>query len=111
LENLATNALKYGKEGAQVLVRLNNQEGQVCLSVKNEGPSLTALEQRTIFEPFARTLSAKQSGHKGWGIGLTLVNNIAKAHGGDVSVESTEAIGTTFLVRLPIVPTDNQSVH
>ncbi len=102
VENLATNAIKYGADHRPITVTLTQPDTSVVLSVHNEGPSLSGEEQVRLFEPFHRSFSAKQSGSKGWGLGLTLVRGIAEAHKGTAGVESSPEKGTTFSVRLPL---------
>lgn len=99
-ENLAVNAVKYGAPHAPIRVSLKRDGNEVHLSVHNEGDPLSREEQEALFNQFARSAAAERSGKKGWGVGLTLVQGIAEAHGGSVEVESNEN-GTTFLVRLP----------
>jgi PAS domain S-box-containing protein len=104
VENLCNNAIKYGSEHktVQVEVTLIQEKGCVQLSVRNEGPVIPKEDQSRLFEPFKRSTSALTGGQRGWGLGLTLVKGIAEAHGGEVSVVSSEGTGTIFSVILPI---------
>ncbi|WP_263436909.1 sensor histidine kinase [Stigmatella hybrida] len=104
VENLCGNAIKYGDPAEQVTVSLKQEGGRVELAVHNWGMPISPEEQAHLFQSFHRTKSAEASGKKGWGIGLTLVRGVAEAHGGSVSVESTEEAGTTFRMRLPTMP-------
>ncbi|WNG35737.1 PAS domain S-box protein [Archangium violaceum] len=101
IENLCSNAIKYGDPTGRVTVTLREDGNQVELAVHNWGRTISPQEQEGLFQYFARTKSAEVSGKKGWGIGLTLVRGVAEAHGGSVHVESTQENGTTFWVRLP----------
>lgn len=101
IENLGSNAVKYGALGAPVTVTLSAVDRTAKLSVHNHGNPIPADELPTLFEPFRRTTSAQVAGEKGWGLGLTLVRGVAEAHGGHVHVTSTPAAGTTFTVTLP----------
>lgn len=101
LENLATNAVKYGTPGTPITVTLYQNPDRVEIAVHNEGKPLTPEEQARLFEPFHRTHAAETSGKMGWGLGLTLVRGLTEAHGGSVRVESAEGKGTTFIVELP----------
>ncbi len=101
LENLCNNAVKYGAAKAPVTILLEKDHESVLLHVHNEGPVIPPEEQPFLFEPFKRAGTAQASVHKGWGLGLTLVQGLAEAHGGAVTVESTSASGTTFTVILP----------
>ncbi|SEM52074.1 GAF domain-containing protein [Stigmatella aurantiaca] len=104
VENLCGNAIKYGDPVQQVTVSLKQEGGRVELAVHNWGMPISPAEQAHLFQSFRRTRSAEASGKKGWGIGLTLVRGVAEAHGGSVSVESTEEAGTTFRLHLPTMP-------
>lgn len=105
VENLCTNALKYGSSTEPVRVRLDRRGPWVQLDVTNalaNDHPLGAAELATAFEPFHRTRTAEASGKQGWGLGLTLVKGIAEAHGGRVRARSTREDGTTFSVLLPL---------
>ena len=101
LDNLASNAAKYGAPGSPITIRCRDKEGGVELVVHNLGNPIPADEAPRLFEPFHRARAAEESGHKGWGIGLTLVKGIVEAHGGTVRVESGAESGTSFRVELP----------
>src|SRR5690606_12945840 len=100
---LATNAIKYGASDAPIRISLVKNEDRVELNVENKGNPISAEDQRAIFEPFHRAASAIQSIQTGWGLGLSLVRGIARAHGGDVAVCSA-ADRTCFTVTLPLRP-------
>ena len=68
--------------------------------VRDRGIGIAADEQRAIFEPFARARSSSQR-YAGTGLGLWIVRQIARAHGGDVSLLSAPGEGSTFIVTLP----------
>ncbi|HEY3319207.1 MAG TPA: HAMP domain-containing sensor histidine kinase [Planctomycetota bacterium] len=100
-ENLIQNAVKYGSENTPIKIDLCSSNEQVEISVHNEGVPLSNEEQRAVFQQFHRTVAAQKSKKKGWGLGLTLVNGIAEAHGGSVRVTSSRDAGTTFTIVLP----------
>ncbi|MFY0524253.1 ATP-binding protein [Archangium gephyra] len=95
LENLCNNAIKYGARDHPVTVSVT-QHGpdEVSVSVHNWGPPIPPEDQKLLFQQYRRMDSAQ----KGWGLGLTLVEGLAKAHRGTVRVESTRETGTTFTV-------------
>lgn len=103
IENLAGNALKYGAPYRPITVTISDTPQKVELSVHNEGNPLSEVEQAELFMPYRRTASAQMSRQRGWGLGLTLVRGTVEAHGGVVSVESSEGTGTIFTVVLPRV--------
>jgi two-component system sensor histidine kinase SenX3 len=74
----------------------------VILSVTDEGIGIPQHEQRTIFDRFVRGGEAKARRIQGTGIGLALVQEIARAHHGSVAVRSEPGIGSTFTLRLPL---------
>lgn len=99
LENLVTNAVKYGDANSPITITLKQIDSNIILSVHNLGKPIPLAEQPDVFKQFRRTESAK---HKsGWGLGLAVVKGVAEAHGGSVHVESIEGQGTTFIVELP----------
>lgn len=103
IENLVTNAIKYGSTQHPITVSVVEDLGrQVFISVQNFGNPIAKKEQSTLFEQFRRSTSAENGSQKGWGIGLTLVRGTIEAHGGKVTVESDLTKGTTFYVVLPL---------
>jgi signal transduction histidine kinase len=69
--------------------------------VRDRGLGIPAAEQRTIFDRFVRGAESKARRIHGTGIGLAMVRQIVRAHGGDVEVSSTTGRGSTFTIRLP----------
>ncbi len=105
LENLVTNAVKYGAPNTPVRIKLDTSNERLLLSVHNEGPTIPPHEQDAIFELYHRASSPSaihESRQKGWGIGLPYVRTIAESHGGSVCVDSGAHRGTTFLVDIPV---------
>jgi signal transduction histidine kinase len=102
VENLLTNAVKYSDPQSPITILLRVLDGKMTLSVHNRGPTLSPEDQARIFKPFERARSAERSGKQGWGIGLTLVQGIVNAHGGQISVDSTPDGGTTFTIANPM---------
>jgi signal transduction histidine kinase/CheY-like chemotaxis protein len=98
--NLSANAVQHGSPNAPVLVRLDgNDPDRVEISFENAGvvrPDLLP----TLFEPFRNTRH-KRDGSQGLGLGLFITQQIVRAHGGEISVTSSEAEGTTFRIQLP----------
>jgi signal transduction histidine kinase len=101
VENLSNNAIKYGDSHSPVTVSLKQLDQEVQITVHNFGNSLGQKDLAKLFEPFHRTSSAQSGNRRGWGLGLTLVRGMTEALGGNVSVESSLAQGTTFTVNLP----------
>ncbi len=102
IENLASNAIKYGAEDKPVTIAVNCEKDWFEISVHNHGNPILPEDQKLLFQPFQRTDFAKASKQKGWGIGLTLVQGLAHAHHGTITFESGAEHGTKFIIRLPI---------
>jgi signal transduction histidine kinase len=102
LENLGSNAVKYGFKERPITITLYCNEDNAMISVHNEGNAIREDDRLKLFDRFYRTKSAEETYSKGWGIGLAVVKEIAEAHGGSVSVESTKETGTTFTIATPI---------
>ena len=99
LRNLLENAEKHGVAPVGITVRRNNA-GQPSLIVHDAGPAIPAAERERIFEPFYRP-AGRSEGTGGWGLGLALVRQIARFHGGQVRCEPGSDGGTAFIVELP----------
>lgn len=100
IENLATNAVKYGDATTSVTVKIFCQNGRMILKVHNWGDPIPVGEQESIFQAYRR--SRNQSSKKGWGIGLPLVRAVAEAHGGSLGLDSALERGTTFILDIPV---------
>ncbi|MCP3141824.1 ATP-binding protein [Pyxidicoccus xibeiensis] len=99
--NLVSNAFKFTHTG-EIRVELRREAGFARLAVQDTGIGIPASELGRVFQRFHRVMGAKGRTHEGSGIGLALVKEFAKLHGGSVDVRSTEGQGTTFFVRIPL---------
>ena len=104
LRNLLDNALKYSPDSSPVRVGVKALNGTVAVSIEDQGPGVGAQERRAIFRKFTRGAAARSLNVKGTGIGLTMANQIVKAHGGRLEVESEPGRGSTFTMVLPAMP-------
>jgi len=104
LLNLVNNALKYSKDQKYIGVSLYRADCRVNLEVQDHGIGIPLNEQEKIFEKFYRCGDPLVHNIKGSGLGLSLVRHIARAHGGDVLVESTPEKGSKFTIALPLDP-------
>lgn len=104
VSNLVANAIQHGHETTAITIRLAGAGEEVRLQVHNEGPPIAPEVIGGLFDPAvlaAERQTVEHEGSSGLGLGLYIVREIARAHGGDVGVESAEGAGTTFTVRLP----------
>lgn len=99
IENLANNAVKYGQPETDISVTLDKIGDEILLSVHNDGPAIPLKDQEILFEQYRRPRSTESKA--GWGLGLMIVQAMAKAHYGTVEVKSLEGQGTTFIVKFP----------
>ncbi|MCY3757263.1 MAG: ATP-binding protein [Acidobacteria bacterium] len=100
--NLLDNAIKYTGRGGQVWVRLKTEDGQALIEVQDTGMGIAPQDQARVFERFYRVDKARSRELGGTGLGLSIVKHIAVIHQGQVFVESTPGIGSTFRASLPI---------
>jgi PAS domain S-box-containing protein len=98
--NLLSNAFKYTLQG-EVVVELSCVENCAQLMVKDTGIGIRPEELPRIFERFHRVEDARGRTHEGTGIGLALVHELVKLHGGSIRAESVPREGTTFVVSIP----------
>jgi signal transduction histidine kinase len=113
LENLVSNAVKYTAPGGTVTIRLHGSDGDctapagtsghwLCLVVEDDGIGIPAAAQEKLFTEFYRAENARAMEAIGTGLGLVIVRDIARTHGGRVDLWSEEGRGTRFTVRLPV---------
>jgi len=102
LVNLVNNALKYSQDRKYIGVKLYRENGSVKLEVIDHGIGIAPNEQQKIFEKFYRVGDPLVHNTKGSGLGLSLVQHIAQAHGGDVAVDSSPGAGSKFTITLPL---------
>jgi len=98
--NLLSNAFKFTFEGS-IAVSLRMEGDAACLEVTDTGTGIAEQEIPRLFERFHRIEGAPSRSHEGSGIGLALIQELVRLHGGDIRVHSRVGAGTTFLVRIP----------
>lgn len=98
--NLISNAFKF-TFGGEIAVTLSEQDGEAVLEIRDTGVGIVQSELPKIFERFHRVMGAKGRTYEGSGIGLALVKEVVKLHGGEIAVASQPDEGTVFSVRLP----------
>ena len=98
--NLVDNAVKYGGRGC---IRLSSDAAGAVVEIVDNGPGLSQAERDRVFEPFYRIEGSRNRDTGGIGLGLSIARSIARAHGGDVSLEPAEpGPGLKAVVRLPV---------
>jgi signal transduction histidine kinase len=106
IENLIGNAVKYAADGSWLGVRAGvaaDRRGRwLTVTVEDAGPGISAEDLPRVFEPFYRGRGRAASAVPGSGLGLTVVRNIARAHGGHVDVTSAVGKGASFRLLLPL---------
>ncbi|HYD63604.1 MAG TPA: HAMP domain-containing sensor histidine kinase [Noviherbaspirillum sp.] len=102
LENLISNAVKYGAPDTPVRISFKQYHERILLSVHNQGDPIPPDQVEAIFQVFRRAKAAKESDKQGWGIGLPYVRSVAESHGGSIDVDSAAERGTTFSIDIPL---------
>ncbi|MGC8658646.1 MAG: sensor histidine kinase [Desulfomonilaceae bacterium] len=101
LNNLITNAVKFSNPGGVIDIWVSKSEGEVIVSVKDNGQGIPREELSKLFKPFQRTSVKSTAGEESTGLGLAIVRKIVTGHKGRVWVESEVSKGSTFFVALP----------
>jgi signal transduction histidine kinase len=99
--NLLSNAFKFTFEG-EIAVGIREVGGEVELCISDTGVGIAAEEIAHLFQRFHRARNVRARSHEGTGVGLALVEELARLHGGSVRVESAPGKGSTFLVTIPL---------
>ena len=103
LTNVIVNAIDHGGKGGVVNVTVESRENEISIAVHNNGTAIPAAELNGIFNAMKTTHAANGSSgpHSNLGLGLYIAERIVHAHNGCIEVESSDAKGTTFTMRLP----------
>lgn len=102
VHNVVGNALKYGREGSPVLIRLSTLAGQARLRVVDQGDGISEEHLPRLTERFYRVDAGRSRSVGGTGLGLAIVKHIVERHRGKLDIASTPGIGTTVTVSLPL---------
>lgn len=106
---LGDNACRYSKPGGHINIALWREDKTVCISLTDQGIGIPSQDLERIFERHFRSDNARHSRDDGSGLGLPLARSILKAHGGRIEVSSTENLGSTFTVTLPLMFPDEDT--
>ena len=99
--NLLDNALKYSRQDPSIRVGVAGEPEQVVLSVTDNGMGIPSAYIGRVFEKFFRVPTGDQHNVKGYGLGLSYVSYVLQRHGGRISVESEEGVGSCFTIKIP----------
>ncbi len=102
LFNLTENAIKYNRPGGSVRLSVTPESEKLLIRVADTGRGIPEHFQRSVFQPFFRVDKSRSREYGGVGLGLSLVWEIVKLHGGTVCVENSSEAGTTVAVSLPL---------
>jgi len=103
VQNLLANARTHTPAGTNIKVAISSHENEMSVSVSDNGPGLAPELQAKIFERFFRADPSRvRKGGEGSGLGLSIVDAVMKAHGGTVTLESSEGKGSTFTLHFPL---------
>ena len=102
ITNLIDNAVRYSEADQQVTVAIEQREGRVAISVRDDGVGIPRTELERVFERFYRVDRARSRETGGTGLGLAIVRHVAENHGGRVIVESKPGEGSVFTIELPL---------
>lgn len=101
LVNLLTNAIKFTAAGGSITLKAETVGDEARVHVQDTGAGIPANKLEEIFEPFVRVDSTLTRATEGTGLGLAISRSLSRAMGGDLTVESSLGVGSTFTVRLP----------
>ena len=102
LNNLVGNAVKFSTPGTAVTVQASRVDGNVVVSVRDQGQGIPAEELDQLFKPFAKTSVRSTAGEKSTGLGLAICRRIVEGHGGHIWAESELGKGSVFSFSLPV---------
>ena len=105
--NLVENAIKYNRPNGSVTVSVKEKNGQAMILVKDTGIGISPENQKKIFDPFFRVDKSRNRAMGGAGLGLALVDSIAREHGGSVKVLESNEKGSIIALMLPVSSLEN----
>jgi two-component system osmolarity sensor histidine kinase EnvZ len=101
LSNLIDNALRYAGAEREIVLATRNESGRIVITVGDRGPGIPASQRERVKQAFVR-LDAARGGATGAGLGLSIVERIARAHGGTLTLTGREGGGTLAELSLPL---------
>ena len=101
-ENLISNAIKFSPLDSNIFIKLEKQNDNVKISVKDEGVGISVEDQKQLFGEFKRLSAQPTNGERSTGLGLSIAKKIVDMHGGLIGVYSEVGKGSTFFFTLPL---------
>ena len=111
LDNLLSNAIKYNVDNGTIEIGTTEDAGHVWIVVRDSGIGISRAELPQLFDRFFRADAVRKTSTHGSGLGLAISREIARSHGGEITVQSQPGEGTTFVVRLPTRSHAPESEH
>jgi signal transduction histidine kinase len=102
---LLDNAIKFTRLNGTVTLDAAVSDGQLSISVTDDGPGIPAAELQHVWDSFLQMSSSLERGLQGLGLGLAMARCIVEAHNGQISVKSKMGAGSTFTIALPVPKT------
>lgn len=109
-DNLISNSINYSRDGGRVDVSWSVTNGEVAVSVQDNGIGIASEHQERVFERFYRVDKARSRGAGGTGLGLSIVKHLVTVFGGRIELESEAGHGSTFRIVLPVLESSAQSL-
>ena len=108
IRNLLSNAIKFSPEHGDIQITVTTEDNQVNIAVSDSGPGIRQEGLQELFDRIDVSKSTRGScGERGTGLGLTVAHDFAKKIGGKLSVKSVVGEGSTFILQLPVMATEN----
>lgn len=101
LVNLVTNAIKFTRPGGRIVVRTQDAGDDALITVSDTGAGIPPEQQEAIFQPFVQVETGPTRTRDGFGLGLAISRELARRMGGDLTLHSEVAVGSSFVLRLP----------
>ncbi|HLF53105.1 PAS domain-containing sensor histidine kinase [Flavobacterium sp.] len=102
LQNIVSNAIKHSNPGGKITATAKRKENKIIIEIKDNGVGMTKEIQDKLFTPQVNSLTKARKENKGAGIGLLLVKGFLEKNNGEIWVESTEGVGSSFYFTLPV---------
>lgn len=102
LQNIVSNAIKHSRKGGEITITAKKNEDRMIVEIKDSGVGMSKKIQDKLFTPQMDALAIARKENKGAGIGLLLVKGFLEKNGGEIWVESTEGVGSSFYFTLPL---------